>query len=106
MRRLFLLLAVAALAAVIAVLQGATGAGADVLIAVPGLLLLLPLAAGRYVGEASLARIARASGRPARRTARAGRAARRCRPRILPRGGLLIATALGRRGPPPVLLAR
>jgi hypothetical protein len=105
-RDLLLLVASAALVATMAVVQAATGAGADILIGVPALLLLLSLAMGRYVGEASLARIARASDRPARRPAPAGGHARSRARRILPRGGLLIATALARRGPPPVLLAR
>jgi hypothetical protein len=103
-RDLTALLALAALATALALVQGVTGVGADVLIAAPGLLLLLPLAAGRYVGEERLARLARPTAPPRRghrTTPGAGRRARRA----VPRGGLLIAVALARRGPPGNLLA-
>src|SRR4051812_8811639 len=73
---------------------------ADALIAVPALLLLLPLAAGRYVGSERLVRLARRVPRP--RLRRGTRAAVLRRPvlRVVPRGGLLIAVSLARRGPP------
>ena len=59
-RDLLALLGLTALAATLAGVQMATGVAPDVLIAAPGLLLLLPLAAGRYVGEDGLVRFARA----------------------------------------------
>jgi hypothetical protein len=79
---------------------------ADALIAVPALLLLLPLAAGRYVGSERLVRLARRVPRP--RLPRGARAAARRRPalRVAPRGGLLIAVSLARRGPPASAAAR
>jgi hypothetical protein len=95
----------AGLAVVLAVVHGATGVGSDALIAVPGLLLLLPLAAGRYVGAERLVRLARRA--PASRVRR-DRPVARLRParRVVPCGGLLIAVALGRRGPPAGAAAR
>jgi hypothetical protein len=78
------------------------GVHSDVLLALPALLLSLPLLAGRYVGEERLARLAAAFVSPRRRRnaqlttcVRAGR-------RPLPRGGRLIAASLAVR-PPPVL---
>jgi hypothetical protein len=95
-----LVLAAAALAtAALALVAAATAAGPDALIALPALLLALPLAGGRYVGEERLARLVRRAPRPSRR--RDTRVARRRpRRRAGPRGGLLIAVALARRGPP------
>ena len=95
-----LLLGLAVVGVLFAATQPLTGVDPDVLLAAPLLLLLLPLLAGRYVGEASIARLAgrlmprrrrpdRAPAAPARRTAR-----------VLPRGGRLIAAALADRGPP------
>src|SRR4051812_46373625 len=87
----------AGLALALAVVHGAAVA-ADALIAVPALLLLVPLAAGRYVGEERIARLSRCAVRPAR--PRPAKVVRR-RPRArMARGGLLIAVALARRGPP------
>jgi hypothetical protein len=104
-RDLLALLGLVALATALAVLQHATGVGPDVLIAAPGLLLLLPLVVGRYVGEDRLVRIARAGLPPHRGAARLC-ALRRGRRRAVARGGLLIALALARRGPPAVASAR
>ena len=98
-RDLLALLGLAALAATLAGVQMATGVAPDVLIAAPGLLLLLPLAAGRYVGEDGLARFARPAPRP-RYPGRPAPALRRGIARAVPRGGLLIAVALAHRGPP------
>jgi len=101
-----LLCAMAAAVLTAAVAHGAAGIPADALIAVPALLLLLPLAAGRYVGSERLARLARRAPRP--RPARGARAVVR-RPlarRPAPRGGLLIAVSLARRGPPASAAAR
>ena len=52
-----ILLGLAALTALFAIVQSVTGLSADVLLAAPGLLLLLPLLAGRYVGEDRIARL-------------------------------------------------
>jgi hypothetical protein len=88
-----------------AALQSLTGLSPDVLLAVPALLLLLPLLAGRYVGEDGLARLAgRALALPRRSPAQVG--ARRRAPRVLPRGGRLLAAALAERGPPVPAAAR
>jgi hypothetical protein len=100
-----ILLALATLSVAFAIVQSFTGISPDVLLAVPALLLLLPLLAGRYVGEAGLVRLAGRRGVPRRRTPeRLG--ARRRAPRVLPRGGRLIAAALAERGPPAPLAAR
>ncbi|MDX6718185.1 MAG: hypothetical protein QOJ63_439 [Solirubrobacteraceae bacterium] len=96
-----LLLGLAALTLALAA-STLVGVHSDVLLAVPVLLLALPLLAGRYVGEERLARLAaafvsirdRAEGSPAT-------AARRS-PRALPRGGRLIAASLAERPPPAV----
>jgi hypothetical protein len=98
-----LLLVLAALAVLLALAQSATGIGADALIAVPGLLLLLPLAAGQYVGEE---RLARCLPRRAHRRDAVVVVRRRAPRRAAPRGGLLIAVALARRGPPARAAAR
>jgi hypothetical protein len=99
------LLALAALSLLFAVVQSATGISADVLLAVPALLLLLPLLAGRYVGEEGLARLAGRAVTPRRRSP-VSLGMRRRAPRVLPRGGRLIAAALAERGPPAPLAAR
>jgi hypothetical protein len=104
-RDVLTLLGLATLATAVAAVQHLTGAAPDVLIAAPGLLLLLPLIAGRYVGEDGLVRIARASA-PTARGAAPARVPLRGRRTVVPSGGLLIALALGRRGPPPVPAAR
>jgi hypothetical protein len=52
-----LLLGLAALTLVFALVQSATGISGDVLLAAPALVILLPLLAGRYVGEDGLARL-------------------------------------------------
>src|SRR3954447_5828163 len=95
-----LLGAMVAAAVALALPHVATGVGADALIAVPGLLLLLPLVAGRYVGAERLVRIVR-RGLP-RAFRRGGRPPVRVRAarRVAARGGLLIAVSLARRGPP------
>lgn len=96
-------LAAAVLAAAVGLLAGATGLDADILIAVPALAVALPLLSGRYVGEHRLARLAR---RPPRVRLRPAPVPMPPRPRRCagPRGGLLIATARARRGPPPALV--
>jgi hypothetical protein len=101
-----LLGAMVAAAVAIAAAHLATGVGADALIAVPALLLLLPLVAGRYVGAERLVRIVRRALPRARR--RGERPLLRVRParRVVARGGLLIAVSLARRGPPASAAAR
>ncbi len=76
------LLAIAVVAVAVALAQTAGGLDAGALSLLPPLLLLLPLLAGRYVGEDRIARLARAPRRaaPARPSMRRCRAAapRRC----------------------------
>lgn len=100
-----ILLGLTLLSVALAVAQSVTGLSPDVLLAVPALMLLLPLLAGRYVGEDGLLRLAgRAILARRRSPARLGV---RCRaPRVLPRGGRLIAAALAERGPPVAAAAR
>jgi hypothetical protein len=99
-----LLLGLAALTLLFAVIQSATGISGDVLLAAPVLILLLPLLAGRYLGEEGIARLCAALApvrrRPVARATQPWRA-----PRVLARGGRLIAVALARRGPPSPALA-
>lgn len=104
-RDLLALLALAALAAALAGVQLATGIAPDALIAAPGLLLLLPLVAGTYVGEEGLVRLARETSFRPGAGARAP-VLRRGRAHDVPRGGLLIALSLARRGPPAPAAAR
>jgi hypothetical protein len=100
-----ILLGLAALTLVFAVVQSATGISGDVLLAAPVLVLLLPLLAGRYLGEDGIARLC-AFLAPLRRRRVAVRAMQPWHPpRTLARGGRLIAVALGRRGPPSPALA-
>jgi hypothetical protein len=89
-----------------AVAHGVAGVPSDALIAVPALLLLLPLAAGRYVGAERLVRIVRRVAPPWRQRSAPSVARRRPVLRPGPRGGLLIAASLARRGPPVRALAR
>jgi hypothetical protein len=101
-----ILLGLAALTALFAIVQSATGISADVLLAAPGLLLLLPLLAGRYVGEDRIARLSARFTAPRRRPAAVEKMPCRRAPRVLARGGRLIAVALAQRGPPALLPAR
>jgi hypothetical protein len=100
-----ILLGLALLLVVFAATQSLTGLNPDVLLAVPVLLLALPLAAGRYVGEDGLVRLATRRRAPTRRVASSARPALRA-PRVMARGGRLIAVALAERGPPAQLIAR
>jgi hypothetical protein len=100
-----ILLGLAALTLLFAVVQSATGISGDVLLAAPALILLLPLLAGRYVGEEGIARLS-AFVAPLRRRSVPARATQPWRaPRVLARGGRLIAVALAQRGPPSYQLA-
>jgi hypothetical protein len=94
-RRLLALALVGGLA--FALLVGPT---TPLLFAAPWLLLLAPLIAGRYVGERSLLRLARAGRRPPNRRPAAARARRRPAARAFPRGGGLIGCSLAVRPPP------
>jgi hypothetical protein len=77
------------------------GASSDVLLAVQVLVLVLPLLAGRYVGEEALARVASAFVARRRRPVPALVPVARLGPQRLPRGGRLIAASLAVRPPPP-----
>jgi hypothetical protein len=100
-----LLLGLAALTLLFALVQSATGISPDVLLAAPALILLLPLLAGRYVGEDGLARLTAALTPLRRRPAVARLAPARRARRVLASGGRLIALALAHRGPPAAQLA-
>jgi hypothetical protein len=100
-----ILLGLAALTLVFAVVQTLTGISADVLLAAPAVLLLLPLLAGRYVGEDGIARLSARVATPRRRPVAVRATQSRRAPRVLARGGRLIAVALAQRGPPRAALA-
>ncbi|MDX6688993.1 MAG: hypothetical protein QOG15_450 [Solirubrobacteraceae bacterium] len=94
-----LLLGLAALTLALACLT-LVGVHSDVLLLAPVLLVALPLLAGRYVGEEHLARLAAAFvARRRRPAAMLVPTMSRC-PRVLPRGGRLIAASLAERPPP------
>jgi hypothetical protein len=99
-----ILVALAALSMAVVVVHSLLGLAPDLLLAVPVLLLFLPLLCGNYVGEDGIARLAALHAPAPRAAMRQGRAVRA--PRILPRGGRLIAAALAQRGPPALLAAR
>jgi hypothetical protein len=104
-RDLHLLLGLTALTFVLVLVQAATGA--EVLLASPALVLALPLLAGRYVGERSIARLASRLVVRARRSARALSARLPRAPRVvLPHGRRLLAASLAERGPPALRVAR
>lgn len=99
-----ILFGLAALTVLLAVVQSATGISGDVLLAAPALVLLLPLLAGRYVGEDGIARLGAILATPRRPVAARAALPRRA-PRVPARGGRLIAVALAQRGPPAGALA-
>jgi hypothetical protein len=100
-----MLMTLAVLSMAVAIVQSRLGISADVLLAVPALLLFLPLLAGRYVGEEGLGRlVARRRVRPLRPAGTFGHA--RPTPCVPPRGGRLIAAALAQRGPPALIAPR
>ncbi|MEA2357085.1 MAG: hypothetical protein QOI62_345 [Solirubrobacteraceae bacterium] len=105
-RNLHLLLTLAALVLVAVVAQRL--GGSELLLALPALALLVPLAAGRYVGEERLARLVqRRAGRATRTVSRALVPRTPRAPRVVvPRGGRLIASRLAERGPPALAAAR
>jgi hypothetical protein len=100
-----ILLGLAALTVLFAVVQSVTGISGDVLLAAPVLILLLPLLAGRYLGEDGIARLSAVVAPPRRRPALSRSSATLRAPRVLARGGRLIGDALGTRGPPADVLA-
>jgi hypothetical protein len=78
-----------------------TGSTTTLLFLAPWVVVLAPLLAGRYLGERSLLRLARAARhRPPARRLSTRPAARRPSVRGLPRGGRLIACSLAVRPPP------
>jgi hypothetical protein len=93
------LVSAAAVASVLVLLAGVAGHEQLVAYAAPVLVLVLPLLAGRYLGEE---RLARAVARVRHRRRRAAAAAPRSRAVVvrLPRGGRLIASGLAKRPPP------
>jgi hypothetical protein len=93
-----LLFGLAALTVAIAMV---CGLHSNVLLAVPVLLVALPLVAGWYVGEERLARLAAAFVGARRRAAPSVPTTARRSPLRLPRGGRLIAASLAVRPPPP-----
>jgi hypothetical protein len=100
-----ILLGLAALTVLFAIVQSATGISPDVLLAAPALILLLPLLAGRYVGEDGIARLSARMATPRLRPAAARAPQPRRAPLVLARGGRLIGASLARRGPPAYQLA-
>lgn len=105
-RRDLLPVALVAAVGVLAALLGTVGGVDSVLLELaPVLVLVLPLLAGRYLGEERLAAIVsrfaprrvRAAARLTPRTPRA--------PRAFARGGRLVASAFAERGPPARALA-
>jgi hypothetical protein len=89
-------------------LAGAAGHEDVIAYAAPLLGVVLPLVAGRYIGEDKIVRVAgrlqRRTRRPELARARMPRRRRRLAA-LVPRGPRLLATALAERAPPPVLLA-
>ena len=72
------------------------GLDTGLLFLAPAFVLLLPLLAGRYVGERALAPLVR----PVRRALAAALHPSRPRARLVPRGGLLVGCSLAGRAPP------
>jgi hypothetical protein len=72
------------------------GLDTGMLFLAPAVVLLLPLLAGRYVGERALTPLQR----PVRRAAAAAIRLPRPRVRHVPRGGLLVGCSLAGRAPP------
>jgi hypothetical protein len=93
--------ALGGLAVGVALAQSVSGLGAGLLLLAPALVLLLPLLAGRYLGEETLTRW-KAAFVPRPPRAAAALSARLPRlPRVaIAEGGALVGAGLGRRGPP------
>jgi hypothetical protein len=94
-----LLLALAGLAPVLVAVVLLAGITPDLLLAAPLLVLVVPLLAGRYVGEERLLRLA-AARRPRRARLRPAPVRATGRAVVVPRGGRLLAFALAVRPPP------
>jgi hypothetical protein len=105
-RELRLLLALTAGSLLLALGQALSGAGSDLLIAVPALVLLLPLLAGRYLGEDGIATLAARRDAPRAPRPRPVAVHLPRAPRVLPRGGRLVAVGMALRGPPVLTAAR
>lgn len=97
-RTLALILAVAA--ATWTLLLGATGVETGLLFLAPALLIAIPLLGGRYPGEQVLDRLRSRRRAPRRRLVALAPPSCVNVTTVLPRGGLLVAAALARRGPP------
>lgn len=95
------LAAIAVLGVAIALAETVTGLDTGLLLLSPALVLLLPLLAGRYLGEETLERLVARRAPRGRHTRPASSPLPRRRPRaVVQRGGRLIASALAERGPP------
>lgn len=100
-RELRPLLAVAVLGVAIALAETVTGLDTGLLLLSPALVLILPLLAGRYLGEETLERLVALRAPSGRRVRPVSSLPPRRRPRaVIRRGGRLIAAALAERGPP------
>ncbi len=102
-RQRLVLLGAATLAALAACAIGVAhvdGITTGLLYLTPALLLALPLAQGRYVGEAAVCRLATARTAPRRPTGVAVPVAARRPAVLLPRGGRLVASGIATRPPP------
>jgi hypothetical protein len=94
------LLAVALLGVAVALAESVSGLDTGLLLLSPALVLLLPLLAGRYLGEERLERLVARFAGPGRPRPVSAPLPRR-RPRAsAARGGRLLAAALAERGPP------
>jgi hypothetical protein len=98
------LLALAVAAALVATARAAGGLDAGALSLAPALLLLLPLLAGRYVGEERIERLVVARRAPRRARAADVRLPRRHPAPTRRHGGRLLAARLAGRAPPVVSL--
>ncbi|HEY6778937.1 MAG TPA: hypothetical protein VI122_20715 [Thermoleophilaceae bacterium] len=94
-----MLLALAVGTSVLVVLAALAGHAELIAYAAPLLVVALPLAAGRYVGEERLRQLS-SRAVPRRQRAPIVRPALRRPAELVPRGGRLIAHALAERGPP------
>ena len=89
-----------------AIVLALTGSADVLLFLAPALLILIPLVAGRYVGEKLIARLAGDRTGKRRRRAAASSPAPRLPAIWLPRGTRLIAFSLAERPPPGRLLTQ
>jgi hypothetical protein len=94
------LLCAAVAASVLMLVAGVAGHEGLIAYAAPLLVLVLPLLAGRYLGEERLVRVVARARRSRRPRAAAARPTVRRPGALVPRGGSLIASALAKRPPP------